>query len=47
MLFRNLSSSETTGNFSAAYTQFLHRKHWPWTLIDNLGAPYILTLRFW
>jgi hypothetical protein len=31
MLFHNMSSSETTGNSSAALTQLLHRKHWPST----------------
>jgi hypothetical protein len=31
MLFHNMSSSETTGNSSAALSQLLHRKHWPST----------------
>ena len=41
MLFRNMSPSETSGNFSAAPTQFLHRKHWPSTLGNGFGIPNI------
>jgi hypothetical protein len=38
MLFHNMSSSETTGNSSAALTQLLHRKHWPSTWDKKVSA---------
>ena len=47
ILFRNMSPSETTGNFPAACTQLLHRKHWPSTWDQSFGIPDFLTLRFW
>ena len=47
MLFHSMSSSETTGNFSAAYYPVLHRKRWPSTPVNSFGIPVILTLRFW
>jgi hypothetical protein len=46
MIFRNMSSSETTGNFSAVYFPVLHRKRWPSTPVNGFGIPVVLTLRF-
>ena len=39
MIFHNMSSSETTGNSSVAYTQLLHRRRWPSTRIKVSAFP--------
>jgi hypothetical protein len=44
MVFRNMSSSETTGNFPAALTQYFTGKHWPSTRDKRLGIPFTLAL---
>src|SRR5215472_390983 len=40
-VFRNMSSSETTGNFPVAFYPVLHRKHWPSTRDKRLGIPFL------
>ena len=47
MLFRNMSSSETPGNFSAAYTQYFTEDASLQRGIKSFGIPFVLTLRFW
>ena len=47
MLFHNMSSSETTGNSSAAYTQYFTENAGLRLQYNSLGIPVILTLRFW
>ena len=37
--FLSMSSSATPGILTAAYTQFLHRQHWPSSLQYRLGIP--------
>jgi len=47
MLFRNMSPSETTGNSSAAYTQYFTEDASLQRGIKSFGIPFVLTLRFW
>ena len=47
MLVRNLSPSETTGNSSAAYTQYFTEDASLQRGIKSFGIPFVLTLRFW
>ena len=47
MFFRNMSSSETTGNFPAAFTQCLTGNSDLQLGIKVSAFPVILTLRFW
>ena len=47
MVFRNMSSSETTGNSSAAYTQYFTKDNGlQLQLTVSAIIPDILTLRF-
>ena len=47
MYFRNMSPSETTGNSSAAYTQYFTEDASLQRGIKSFGIPFVLTLRFW
>ena len=47
LIFHNMSSSETTGNSSVAYPQFLHRRRGPSTPVNSFKIPVISSHRFW